>query len=142
MKTIKVKKLHPNAKLPTRAYPNDAGLDIYALEDTYITREPKIVKTGISLEIPPGYECQVRPKSGRSSDGIMVALGTVDAGYRSDVSAIMYVVAILPRIVLIKAGEKIAQLVINKIELPEVLEVEELSTADRDDKGFGSTGLT
>ena len=138
LNTIKIKKLHPDAMIPTRAHETDAGLDLYALEDTYFHDETKLIKTGIAVDIPPGYEAQVRPRSGMTLKTPMkVQLGTIDSGYTGDVGVIVDCRGLHG----IGAGDKIAQLVIQKVELPTVLIVDEFDgVSERGANGFGSTG--
>ena len=137
MNQIKIKKLHPDAIIPTRAHETDAGLDLYALEDTYFHDETKLVKTGIAVDIPPGYEAQVRPRSGMTLKTPMkVQLGTIDSGYTGDVGVIVDCRGLH----CIGAGDKIAQLVISPIVTPSVEIVEEFdSVSERGENGFGST---
>ena len=91
MTNIKVKKLHKDAIIPTKAHASDAGFDIYALEDKLIEPgETALIKTGLAFELPPGYEMQIRPRSGITlKTKLRVQLGTVDAGYRSEVGVIV-----------------------------------------------------
>lgn len=147
MNTIKIKKLHPDAITPTRSHPHDAGLDLYALDDMDIPDgETVLVKTGIAVDIPPGYEAQVRPRSGLTLEGnIKVNLGTVDSGYEGDIGVITTctfpVGSIFSgRSYTVRKGNKIAQLVISPIVTPSVEIVEEFeSESARGTNGFGST---
>lgn len=137
--TLKIKKLHPDATIPTRAHETDAGLDLYALEEVYFDCETKLVKTGIAVDIPPGYEGQVRPRSGMTlKSEFRVQLGTIDSGYTGDIGVI---VDSSRHTGLINVGAKIAQLVISPIVTPEIEVVEEFeSESARGSNGFGSTG--
>ncbi|WP_020006200.1 dUTP diphosphatase [Salinicoccus albus] len=141
MNTIKIKKLHPKAVVPTRSHPHDAGLDLYALEDIEFENETKLVKTGIAIDIPEGYEAQVRPRSGMTLKTPMrVQLGTIDSGYDGDVGII---VDCRESLHVIGKGDKIAQLVISPVVTPEVETVTEFDTvSERGDKGFGSSDLS
>lgn len=147
MKVLKVKKLREDVVLPQRAHSTDSGLDLFAAEDVVIWYgEQKLVPTGIAIELEPGYEAQVRSKSGLAlKDGLFVlnSPGTVDHGYQGEVGVILYNTS-RTKVAQIKKGQKIAQLVIQKVELPEVIEVDEIYNegTDRGDGGFGSTGLT
>ena len=149
--SLKVKKLHPDAKLPVRAKEFDAGMDIFALESFELAKyERKLVKTGIAIEIPEGYSGELKEKSGLATKyGLQVLAGIVDTGYTGEILVCLH----NPRGHIIKdgkkifnekikfeAGQKICQLVLEKIDLPEIVEVEELSDSDRGDGGFGSTG--
>lgn len=145
LNTLKVKRLTDTAILPTRATDGDAGLDLYASESMVVTRGVVTkAHTGIAVEIPHGYVGLIHPRSGLAANhGITVvnAPGTIDAGYRGEVVVLLTqlkTTSYLP--VSIIAGERIAQLVIQQVELPEVEEVEELSDSVRGAGGFGSTG--
>ena len=139
---VEIKKLSEDAKLPEYAHLTDAGADIFALEDTTIEpNETKLVKTGIAVAIPVGYEIQIRPRSGLSlKTGLRVANapGTVDADYRGEVCVIMWNSG--NETAEIKAGDKIAQMVINEVPMIKWKEVTELSSTERGIGGFGSTG--
>ncbi len=140
---LKVQRLRPGARLPVRATPGSSGLDLFAcLEDTeglLLSRDPVLVPTGIALEIPPGFDAQVRPRSGLSARGVGVALGTIDSDYRGEVLVTMYVFGSQDSF-RIRSGDRIAQLVLSRLaELP-VVEAEELSPTARGSGGHGSTG--
>ncbi len=121
-----------------------AGMDLRANIQESITLKPlerTIVKTGLFIELPVGYEAQVRPRSGLAAKkGITVlnAPGTVDADYRGEIGVIL--VNLSNEDFTIENGERVAQLVIAKHERAEWIEVEELSSTDRGAGGFGSTG--
>ena len=140
---IKFKKLDENALLPKYAHEEDAGMDIFSNED--IILEPRawaLVKTGFCMELPKGYEAQVRSKSGLSlKSGIIVlnSPGTVDENYRGEVGVIVMNVSSVPYH--IEKYQKIAQMVINKVEHLKCVEVKEISSSARGEGGFGSTGL-
>ena len=140
MKTIQIKQLSPNATLPTRTHSTDAGLDIYAAEDTIVTHtHAVIIPTGIAVNIPEGYEGTIRPRSGKSvKTNLRVVLGTIDAGYNAEIGVIAD--ALDRSNYLVKRGEKIAQLVIQRVETPKVEIVEQFDTkSERGEKGFGSS---
>lgn len=139
LETIRIKKLNDNATIPTRSHPTDAGLDLYALGDYVIVGgATALVKTGIAVDIPEGYEGSVRPRSGLTlKTPLKVQFGTIDSGYQSDVGVIAHAVDL----VVIRDGDKIAQLVISPIENPKVEVVDEFdSESERGVNGFGSTG--
>lgn len=147
-KKLKVKKLHPDAIIPTRSNPTDSGLDLYALEDTLLAPgEVKLLKTGVAFEIPEGFEIQVRPRSGMSLKTkfrVANAPGTVDRGYTGDISVIGHNVEDANKfsaVIHIKKGDRIAQAVMCPVEIPELVEVEDFQESVRKDKGFGSSGL-
>ena len=141
-KILKVKKLHKDAVIPSYAKNGDAGMDLYSVEAIGIlSGERVLVKTGISIELPKGYEAQIRPRSGLAlKKGITVlnTPGTIDEGYRGEIGVIL--INHSDEIVFIQKGDRIAQMVINKIESVKIEEVKELSDTDRGTGGFGSTG--
>lgn len=136
------KSSHPLPHYETDA---SAGMDLRANITAPITLQPlgrTIVKTGLFIELPIGYEAQVRPRSGLAAKkGITVlnAPGTIDADYRGEVGVIL--VNLSNEAFTIENGERVAQLVIAKHERAEWVEVEELSATDRGSGGFGSTGV-
>lgn len=140
------KKLDPKAQLPKYAHEGDAGMDIFALEDTNLFYGvPVLVRTGIAAEIPEGYELQVRPRSGLACKGITVwnSPGTVDSKYRGEIKVIVFYYTNDPmgnNPYEVKAGDKIAQLVLAPVTFAEPYEVQELSETERGAGGFGSTG--
>lgn len=140
---LKVKRLRPNARLPQRATPGSTGLDLFACIDgdgkVTLARKPKLIGTGIAIEVPRGYDLQIRPRSGLSSKGVGVAFGTVDSDYRGEVMVTMYLLN-ADAIFEVKDGERIAQLVIGKIEPLPLIEANELTATDRGSGGHGSTG--
>ncbi len=140
---IEVTRLDPDLPLPSYARPGDAGLDLLAAEDVELKPgERAAVATGIAVAIPEGCAGFVHPRSGRAlKEGLSVANapGTIDAGYRGEVKVI--VVNLDPSDPIhIARGEKIAQLVIQRVETAQLLEVDELPDSERGAGGFGSTG--
>ena len=131
--------------LPQYSTPLSAGMDVRADNDEPIVLEPlqrALVPTGLYLEIPAGYEVQVRPRSGLAAKkGLTVlnAPGTIDADYRGEVKVIL--VNLSSERFTVTKGERIAQLVLAKHETIEWEEVEELSESLRAEGGFGSTGV-
>jgi dUTP diphosphatase len=138
---IRVKLLRPGARLPSRATPGASGLDLHACLDTDIELHPDVtlVPTGIAVEVPQGYEVQVRPRSGLSRRGVNVVLGTVDSDYRGEIFVNMYTFGSLASY-RIQNGDRVAQLVVARVEVLPAVEVEELSDSARGEGGFGSTG--
>ncbi len=140
---LKVKRIVSDAKLPKYAHDGDAGLDLYAAEDTIIMpKERKAISTGIKIALEKGYEAQIRPKSGLALHyGITIlnTPGTIDAGYRGEIKVILFNASDKP--FKIEKGKKIAQMVIKKVEYAEVEEVDDLDNTSRGPNGFGSTGL-
>ena len=140
---LKIKKLSPTAQLPSYAHPGDAGLDLFALEAQAIAPgEAQLIRTGIALELPPGMEAQVRPRSGlalKHSITVLNSPGTVDAGYRGEVGVVL--INHGHETFQVTTGMKIAQMVINAVIQAQVVEVESLSDSARGAGGYGSTGL-
>jgi len=128
--------------LPAHATEGSAGLDLRA--DVDVRLEPgqrALVPTGIALEIPPGYEGQVRPRSGlalRHGIGMVNAPGTIDSDYRGEIGVLL--INHGSETVELRRGERIAQLVLARYERAVLEEVEELSATPRGDGGFGHTG--
>ena len=142
--TLRVRRLRPGARLPQRATPGSTGLDLFACIEQGGTielgRDPVLVPTGIAIEVPAGYDAQVRPRSGLSAKGVGATFGTIDSDYRGEVLVTMYLFGALESYS-VRDGERIAQLVIaRRADLP-VVEVEALSETGRGAGGHGSTGL-
>lgn len=142
---INVKKLHRQAKLPVRAHEGDAGADLFS--DVAVTLHPGeqvMVSTGIAVEIPHGFVGLVHPRSGLAANyGITVvnAPGTIDAAYRGEVKVILRNLNSWGEPVYLDRGSRIAQLVVQKVELPDFVEASDLSETVRSAGGFGSTGI-
>jgi len=137
---IKVKKLHPDAKLPTKGSEEAACWDVYALEDTFYSKiQVRAIRTGLALEVPEGYEVEIRPRSGLSKEmEITNSPGTLDSDYRGELLVLAFARRDLGGP--IKTGDRIAQIKVNRVLPVEFEEVDELSPTERGDKGFGSTG--
>lgn len=131
--------------LPAYETSASAGMDVRANLDESIELKPlerALVKTGLFMELPVGYECQVRPRSGLAlKKGITVlnSPGTVDADYRGEVGVIL--INLSNETFVVEDGERIAQLVFAEVAQAEWTQVEELSETDRGAGGFGSTGV-
>lgn len=138
---IQVKKLHPEAKVPSFAHPGDAGMDLYSVAELILKPgERASVPTGIAMALPEGYVALVWDKSGVSHKfGVKVLGGVIDSGYRGEY--LVGLVNLSQESFEIKVGQKIAQLLIQKVEHPEVEEVAELDETSRGDGRFGSTGV-
>ena len=140
---LRVKRMYPDARLPQRATEGSTGLDLFAYikKSGRITLEekPKLVGTGIAVEVPRGYDVQIRPRSGLSARGVVAALGTVDSDYRGELLVTMYTLGRGSSFE-IRHGDRIAQLVISKLADLPVEEAEELSGTERGHQGHGSTG--
>jgi dUTP pyrophosphatase len=141
--TLKVRRLDARALLPTRAYAGDAGLDLYALEERELgPGERASIGTGISIQIPEGQAGLVLPRSGlAASHGIAIvnAPGLIDAGYRGEVRVLLLNTD-RSKSFTITVGDRIAQLVLVRVETPAVEEVDELALSERGAGGFGSSG--
>jgi dUTP pyrophosphatase len=157
---LKVKKLFPDAQLPTRAFETDSGLDLYAykFEKTYtlegardvlgnpteiqLPKECRVlINTGISATVGRGYEIQIRPRSGLALKKGLTVLntpGTIDESYRGMIGVIL--VNLSPTKCEIKLGDRIAQMVVAPVVLCDTIEVENLSDTDRSSGGFGHSG--
>lgn len=138
---LKIKKIDENAIIPSYAHFGDAGMDLFSIEEKIIPpSESALIRTGLKIELPENTEAQIRPRSGLALKHAITVLnspGTIDFGYRGEI-----------RIILINHGEsafkvekqmKIAQMVIQKVLRPEIIEVAELSDTERAEGGFGST---
>ena len=128
--------------MPKKAHHDDAAFDIRSRVDMVIEPGvPHLVATGIFMEFPAGYEAQVRPRSGMALKHALTVLntpGTIDAGYRGEVGVIMLNAGKEPYEV--KRGDRVAQMVINKLPEVEIVAVNDLSDTTRGTGGFGSTG--
>ena len=128
--------------VPAKAHHDDAAYDIRArAEVELVPRKPVLVPTGLFLELPIGYEAQIRPRSGMALKHALTvpnSPGTIDAGYRGEVSVIVLNAG--DESYHVKRGERIAQMVISKLPDVEMLQVESLSESKRGAGGFGSTG--
>ena len=134
---------NPDLPLPGRATPHSAGYDIRSAEADLELQpgEIRAVATGLIMELPPGVECQVRPRSGLAARfGITIpnSPGTIDPDYRGELRVLLQNGG--PDAVPIGRGERIAQLVFAHFEAPEVVEAEDLTETGRGEGGFGSTG--
>ena len=139
---LKVRRLHPDAKLPIRATAGASGLDLHAClpdGDLALGQDPARVSTGIALEIPPGYDVQVRPRSGLSLKGVGIAFGTIDSDYRGEVLVTMWVFGSRGEH-RVRHGDRIAQLVLSRLAELSIVEVDELAPSARGAGGHGSTG--
>jgi dUTP pyrophosphatase len=141
--TVRIKRLR-EVELPRYHSVDAAGVDLIAsINEEFVLRplERIAVPTGIALEIPPGFEGQVRPRSGRAlSEGLALinAPGTVDADYRGEIKVLLINLGSEP--LMIQPGDRIAQLIIAPVARAALVEVEELAPSDRGDGGFGHTG--
>lgn len=136
---LKIKRLPHGEGLPLPAYATDgaAGLDLCAAADVAFSG-PTEIPTGFAVEIPDGYEGQVRGRSGLAfKHGILAHVGTIDSDYRGEVKVMLVPTA---GAILLHKGDRVAQLVISPVKRAEVQEVDELTGTARGEGGFGSTG--
>jgi dUTP diphosphatase len=130
--------------LPTYATKGSAGMDLRAQLDQSITLEPLdrcLVPTGLFIELPDGYEAQIRPRSGLAIKQGITCLntpGTIDSDYRGEIKVILINLSKEPQV--IHHSDRIAQMVINKIEMAELISVEQIEETVRGEGGFGHTG--
>ena len=137
---LNVKKLHENATVPTKANGSDAGYDLYALEGAIIDKHcHKLIKTGIAMEIPDGYVGLIWPRSGLAYKyGLDVFAGVIDSSYRGDIGVILYNAQYSNYT--IEQGDRIAQILFQKVEDFDLNLVENLDDTNRGMGGFGSSG--
>lgn len=140
---VLIQRLDPGLPLPERAHPGDAGADLFAAEDVELAPGQRaVVPTGMAIALPDGYAAFVHPRSGlaaRYGVTIVNAPGTVDAGYRGEIRVtLLNTDAEAP--VRFQRGDRIAQLVVQRVERPVFREVERLPGSARGEGGFGSTG--
>lgn len=142
---LKIKKLNENVNIPEYKSEGAAGMDLYANIDKPVTLRPlqrKLIPTGLSIELEHGYEAQIRPRSGmalKNGISILNTPGTIDEDYRGEVGIIA--VNLSTDEYTIKPQERIAQMVITKVEQADIEVVTELSDTERGDGGFGHTGV-
>lgn len=142
-----IKKVEGAKDLPLPKFMTNgaAGMDLYANVNEEVVIAPgtiKLIGTGIAIAIPNGYEGQIRPRSGlaiKNGISLVNTPGTIDSDYRGEINIIMINFGEKPFI--INRGDRIAQMIINKIEIPSIIEVNELDNTNRGAGGFGSTGL-
>jgi dUTP pyrophosphatase len=140
---LRVRRLHPAARLPVRAHDDDAGYDLCAVERATLAPGARAkVPTGLALEVPPGHAGWVVPRSGlaaRHGIALVNAPGLIDPGYRGEV-AVLLLNTDRDRAFTVEPGDRIAQLVLAAVAAPAVVEVQETTTTRRGAGGFGSTG--
>jgi dUTP pyrophosphatase len=142
--SVRVVRLDPRAVLPTRAHAGDAGLDLYALEPAELGPGARAsIGTGVAIEIPDGQAGLVLPRSGlaaRHGIALVNAPGLIDSGYRGELRVLLLNTDPAEPFQL-AAGDRIAQLVLVRVESPAVIEVEQLTDSERGSGGFGSSGI-
>jgi len=137
------RKTDPAARLPEYAHPGDAGMDVRSVETVVIAPGARaLVRTGLVMALPPGYEAQVRSRSGlalKHGVAVLNSPGTIDAGYRGEVGVILVNHGAEPFTV--EVGMKVAQMVVAPVVHAEIAETDEVDETDRGAGGFGSTGI-
>ena len=140
---LAVRRLEADARLPSRSYDDDAGFDLYAAEAATVPAGGRAsVRTGIALEIPERHAGLVLPRSGLAAEhgiALVNAPGLIDAGYRGEVRVLLLNTDAGEDFE-ISVGDRIAQLLVVRVEAPDVVEVEELAASERGEAGFGSSG--
>ncbi len=138
---VAVRRLRPDAEIPSQAYEGDAGLDLAACEPAVLEPgERAVVPTGVAVEIPEGYAGFVQPRSGlaaRHGIGIVNAPGLIDSGYRGEIRVVLLNTG--RETFSVEAGMRIAQLVIAPVASVRLVEVDELAASERGTQGFGSS---
>ena len=141
--TLRFKKVHPDAVLPSYAHPSDAGMDLRSVDDlTLAPGQRALVHTGLVMLLPPLYEAQVRPRSGLALKNGVTVLNTpctIDSGYRGEVGVIL--INLGQAAFDVRKGDKIAQMVIAPVTQPNIEETDVVDETDRGSGGFGSTGV-
>lgn len=141
--TVRFLKSDPAAQLPSYAHPGDAGMDLRSIEEVVI--EPgtrRLVRTGLKMQLPDGFEAQVRPRSGlalRHGVTVLNSPGTVDSGYRGELAVLLVNLGAEPFAV--EKGMRIAQMVVAPVVRVDVEEAEALDGSARAEGGFGSSGV-
>ncbi|MHA1971805.1 MAG: dUTP diphosphatase [Candidatus Hodarchaeales archaeon] len=136
---VKIKKLNREAKLPTKHNRNDAGFDLYSIENTVLQpNQTKIIHTGISMEIEQGFYGQIKSRSSLASKGIFTTGGVIDSGYRGEIIVILNNFSSSEHI--IENGDRIAQIVLQRVYQCSMTETEELDSKNDRGGGFGSSG--
>jgi len=136
---IPILRLSQDATLPTRAHPDDAGMDLYSLEDVLLgPGQGRVARTGIALALPTGHVGLIADRSSMAKKGIKTAGGVIDAGYRGEIQIVFWNLS--SEEVQLKKGERIAQLLILPVATPAISEVTSLDETARGVKGFGSSG--
>jgi dUTP pyrophosphatase len=137
---IRFRKMHPDAIVPQYQTGGAAGMDLHARIDGLIVAHGEIAKvgTGIALELPDGFEAQIRPRSGLTSRSIFVQLGTLDSDYRGEAAVTIANFSGAPFTIV--SGMRLAQIVFAQVATATLVESDELSATARGERGFGHTG--
>lgn len=141
---IRISLARPNAKVPDRSTRGSVGYDLFSAEDSRVVIKPgklALITTGVRVELPEGYEAQVRTRSGMAAKHLVVVAnspGTIDWDYRGEIKVPLLNIG--ERAYIVSPGDRVAQLVFARVEVPVLSIASELSTTSRGDGGFGSTG--
>ena len=142
--TLSFRRIHPDAVMPAYAHAGDAGMDVRSVRELVIPPGGRaLVPTGLVVNLPAGYEAQVRPRSGlalKAGVTVLNSPGTIDAGYRGEIGVILANFG--QDDFKVNVGDRIAQLVIAPVLQPVVVETTEVDSTDRGAGGFGSTGVS
>ena len=142
--TLSFRRIHPDAVMPAYAHASDAGMDVRSVRELVIPPGGRaLVPTGLVVNLPAGYEAQVRPRSGlalKAGVTVLNSPGTIDAGYRGEIGVILANFG--QDDFKVDVGDRIAQLVIAPVLQPVVVETTEVDSTDRGVGGFGSTGVS
>ena len=142
--TLSFRRIHPDAVMPSYAHASDAGMDVRSVRELVIPPGGRaLVPTGLVVNLPAGYEAQVRPRSGlalKAGVTVLNSPGTIDAGYRGEIGVILANFG--QDDFKVNVGDRIAQLVIAPVLQPVVVEATEVDSTDRGAGGFGSTGVS
>lgn len=140
-KNLLVKRLSNDATLPTRATAGSVGYDLYASQSTFVgPRGRAVIPTGLIICVPPRHYGRVAPRSGLAvKDGIDVGAGVIDPDYRGAVGVVLFNHSDIEFYV--KKGDRIAQLILEKVSTPDVIEIKDLDQTERGAGGFGSSGV-
>ena len=140
MDTLRVKRLHDNATIPTRGTLGSVGYDLACIEDFVLETQSRVlVATGLGFQLPPNVYGRVAPRSGLTvKHGVHIGAGVIDPDYMGEVKVAMFNLGLEP--VYFKRGDRIAQLILERYETPDIQEVDVLMSTTRGDGGFGSTG--
>lgn len=137
--TLKVAKIHPDAKVPTKGRETDAGYDLYCVgQFLFKPGQQFLVPCGVAIQLPPGHWAEIKDRSGRAKDGWRVGGGVVDEEYRGEWMVVMQNTS--ANEMMLNTGDKIAQFIVQRYLSVPVEVVTELDPSDRGAKGFGSSG--
>lgn len=141
MDTLRVKRVHTDASLPSRGSAHAAGYDLSCVQDFEIhPQKRELVQTGIAIQMPPGVYGRVAPRSGLTvRHGVHIGAGVIDSDYTGELKVAMFNLG--DTTVSFKRGDRVAQLILERHEIADVQEVNEFETSERGEGGFGSTGL-